>query len=187
VTRLVRFLRRRDGYTLTELLVVMAIFMTVVTALTSLFTSGAKAELDLNRRFEAQHNARLALDKLRRELHCSDGITQVDGTPLPAPPATVTAIKVSLPSHCPSAQGVNITVVYEAVAVAPSRWELRRASVRVADYLTNDDLFAYYAQSASTRARLHVELPVNVYPNEGWKAWALADDIVLRNTLREDP
>jgi len=40
-----RRLRSERGYTLVELLVVLAIFTTVVTALVSLFTSGAKAEL----------------------------------------------------------------------------------------------------------------------------------------------
>ena len=41
--RLLRRLRRRDGYTLIELIVVLSIFLFIVTALTRLFTSGAKA------------------------------------------------------------------------------------------------------------------------------------------------
>ena len=75
IRKRLRRLRGDRGYTLVELLVVLAIFTTVVTALVSLFTSGAKAELDMNRRFEAQQNARLALDRMRRELHCASGIT----------------------------------------------------------------------------------------------------------------
>jgi prepilin-type N-terminal cleavage/methylation domain-containing protein len=184
--------RQEGGYSLVELIAVMSIFLIILTALTTLFASGAKAELDMNRRFErrfeAQQNARLGLDKLRRELHCSSGITATDGTPLPATP--VTAIKVTLPSHCPSAGGANITVVYDTVLVSANRWKLQRTksggtAVPVADYLTNDDVFTYYAQSTASRARLHVDLPVNVNPNEGWKQWRLVDDIVLRNTLRQ--
>jgi prepilin-type N-terminal cleavage/methylation domain-containing protein len=182
-------LRGQGGYTMIELLAVMAIFLTIVTAMTQLFVSGAKAELDANRRFEAQSNARLGLDKLRRELHCSSGITQTDGSALLPPPATYTAIRVTLPSHCPSAGGMQITVDYSTVSKGPSRWELRRTkggvAVPIADYLTNDDIFGYTAQSASTRALLHVDIPVNVNPNEGWKQWRLVDDIVLRNTLRQ--
>jgi type II secretory pathway pseudopilin PulG len=174
-----------------ELLAVMAIFLTIVTALTQLFVSGAKAELDANRRFEAQSNARLALDKLRRELHCSSGITQTDGSALSPPPATYAAIRVTLPGHCPSAGGTQITVDYSTVSRGANRWELRRTksgvSVRVADYLTNDDVFGYTAQSTAARALLHVDIPVNVNPNEGWKQWRLVDDIVLRNTLRQAP
>jgi prepilin-type N-terminal cleavage/methylation domain-containing protein len=182
--------RGQGGYTMIELLAVMAIFLTVVTALTKLFVSGAKAELDANHRFEAQSNARLALDKLRRELHCSSGITQTGGGTLSPPPVTYTAIRVTLPSHCPSAGGVQITVDYATVSKGTNRWELRRTktggtAVPIADYITNDDIFSYTAESPSSRALLHVDLPVNINPNEGWKQWRLVDDIVLRNTLRQ--
>ena len=46
--------RDAGGYTLIELLGVLAIFLTIVTALTTLFISGSKAELDANNRFQAQ-------------------------------------------------------------------------------------------------------------------------------------
>jgi type II secretory pathway pseudopilin PulG len=180
--------QEEGGYSIVELLAVMTIFLIILTSLTTLSASGAKAELDLNRRFEAQQNARLALDKLRRELHCSNGVTGTDDLPLPSSP--VAAIKVSLPSHCPSAAGQNITVVYDTVSAGPNRWKLQRTktggtTVPIADYLTNDDVFTYFAQSTASRAKLHVDLPVNVNPNEGWKQWRLVDDIVLRNTLRQ--
>lgn len=187
--RLLRLLRGQRGFTLVELIAVLAILLTVVTAITVLFVSGARAELDANTRFEAQQNARLALDKLRRELHCSNGITNVDGSALTTTP--VAAIKVSLPGHCPSASGTNTSVVYEAVSAGLGRWTLRRTqdgvAVDVADHFTNDDVFTYAAQTPESRATLHVDLPVNINPNEGWPTWRLVDDIVLRNTLRENP
>jgi Tfp pilus assembly protein PilW len=170
------------GYTLIELVVVLAIFMTVVTALVSLFTSGAKAELDMNRRFEAQQNARLALDRMRRELHCSSGITATAGV-------AVASVTVALPAQCPSAAGTAISVVYDMSLVSTNRYRLRRTvngtTVVIADYITNGTPFTYTVQSATTRALLHVDFPVNVNPNEGWKTWRLVDDIVLRNTLRQ--
>jgi type II secretory pathway pseudopilin PulG len=180
--------REEGGYSMVELVAVMAIFLIILTGLTTLSASGAKAELDLNRRFEAQQNARLALDKLRRELHCSSGVTGTDDLPLPSSP--VAAIKVSLPSHCPSAGGQNITVVYDTASAGANRWQLRRTkaggtTIPIADYLMNDDVFTYFIQSTASRAKLHVDLPVNVNPNEGWKQWRLVDDIVLRNTLRQ--
>jgi prepilin-type N-terminal cleavage/methylation domain-containing protein len=187
--QLVNRLRAERGYTLIELLAVLAIFLTIVTALTTLFVSGSKAELDANRRFQAQQNARLALEKMRRELHCSSGITGLDGTALPKTP--VTAIRVTLPSYCPSAGGLTTTIEYQTVSRGASRWELQRVkgstTIPVADYLTNDDVFTYTAQSDTSRALLHVDFPVNVDPNEGWKTWRLIDDIVLRNTLRQTP
>jgi len=180
-------LRDQGGYTLVELVAVLAIFLTIVTALTTLFVTGSRAELDANNRFQAQQSARLALDRLRRELHCSTGITKTDGTALGATP--VAAIRVTLPSHCPTAGGATITVDYQMVASGTGRWELQRAKtgdqgVPIADHITNDDVFTYAIQSAESRALLHVDLPVNVNPNEGWKEWRLVDDIVLRNTTR---
>jgi prepilin-type N-terminal cleavage/methylation domain-containing protein len=189
--RVLRRLRGQSGYTLVELIAVLAIFLTVAAALTSLFASGAKAELDANERFQAQQSARLALDKLRRELHCSSGITALDGSALPAPPATATAIRVSLPSHCPGTGGTAVLVDYELAAAGAQRFELTRTvgstTTTIADHITSASAFQYTAQSAANRAILHVELPVNVNPNEGWNDWALADDIVLRNTLRAAP
>src|SRR4029450_5456062 len=108
--RLFRRLRSRDGYTLIELIVVLSIFLFIVTALTRLFTSGARAELDMNRRFQAQQQARLALDRMRRELHGASAIVagaDADGD------GNVASLTVSLPSQCPSAKGVAITVVYD--------------------------------------------------------------------------
>ena len=177
-------LRSERGYTLVELLVVLAIFTTVVTALVALFTSGAKAELDMNRRFEAQQNARLALDRMRRELHCSSGITASSGV-------AVSSISVALPSQCPSSGGTAITVVYDTSLVSANRYRVRRTvngtTVVIADYITTSGgtTFTYTTASASSRALLHVDFQVNINPNEGWKTWRLVDDIVLRNTLRQ--
>src|SRR5207247_415022 len=61
----------RDDFlgALVELLTSMAILMIVVGSLGTLFVSGSNAETDLNRRFTAQENARLALDQLRHDVH----------------------------------------------------------------------------------------------------------------------
>jgi prepilin-type N-terminal cleavage/methylation domain-containing protein len=181
---LARLRRDERGYTLVELLVVLAIFTTVVTALVSLFTSGAKAELDMNLRFQAQQNARLALDRMRRELHCASGITATPNT-------AVSSITVALPLQCPSSGGSAISVVYDASLVSANRYRIRRTvggtTVVIADYIKtpSGNVFTYTPQSASSRALLHVNFVVNINPNEGWKDWHLVDDIVLRNTLRQ--
>jgi prepilin-type N-terminal cleavage/methylation domain-containing protein len=184
--RVARRLRSRDGYTLIELIVVLSLFLIVTSALISLFTAGAKAEVDLNRRFQAQQNARLGLDRLRRELHCASAITP--GTDADAD-GNVASVSVSVPSQCPTAQGANRTVVYDTSQVSASRFTLRRtmegSTIVIADYITNDDIFRYTAPSPTSRGLLHVDFPVNVNPNEGWKQWRLIDDIVLRNTLRD--
>ena len=152
IRKRLRRLRGERGYTLVELLVVLAIFTTVVTALVSLFTSGAKAELDMNRRFEAQQNARLALDRMRRELHCSNGITATAGTP-------VSSITVSLPSQCPSSGGSAISVVYDTSLVSAGRYRVRRTvngtTVVIADYITTGE-----------RHRVHLHARQRVQPRD---------------------
>ena len=60
------------GIALTEMIVVLAILVVVLTALTQLFVSASTAEVDMSNRVQAQQDARLALDKLRREIHCAN-------------------------------------------------------------------------------------------------------------------
>jgi Tfp pilus assembly protein PilW len=167
--------RGEDGYSLVELIAVMAILMTVITALTALFVSAAKAEIELNRRVEAQQAARMAADRLRREVHCANGVTV----------ASAASITVRLPGYCPTATGgVATNVVYDTQIVSTDRYRLRRAGVAVADYLTSGDVFSYVAPSSASLGKLRLDLPVNTNPSEGWKQWRLRTDIVLRNTSR---
>jgi prepilin-type N-terminal cleavage/methylation domain-containing protein len=62
MTTLRRVLTCERGYSLIELLQVTAILGVVLTGLTALFLQATKAELDMNRRFQAQQSARLAVD-----------------------------------------------------------------------------------------------------------------------------
>jgi Tfp pilus assembly protein PilW len=173
---LLRLARSESGHTLVELLSVMIILGIVLTALTTLFVSGARAELETNKRFQAQTQARTAVDRLRREIHCASGITTGAGG---------SSVVVTLPAHCPTSGGAIATITYDTVLVSANRYRLRRAGVIMADYLsTSSQLFAYTPQSSSALGQLHVDMSVNVNPNEGWKRWHLVTDIVLRNTLR---
>lgn len=168
--RLVARARAESGFTLVELIGVLAILTIVLGALVTLFISGAKAELDLNDRFQAQQEARLAADRLRRDVHCATGITFSSGA----------LITVGLPTECPSAGGAA-SVAYTTQFVAPNRYRLFRAGTQIADYLTSGDLFSCIPPTGSTSGRLRVELNVNVKPSEGWKRWRLVDEIALRN------
>jgi type II secretory pathway pseudopilin PulG len=178
--RLLRRLRSERGVTLVELITVLLILGTVTGALTTLFVRGTRAELDANNRFQAQQQARVAVDRMRREIHCSSGVTY-----------TASSVTVSLPSQCPSSVGgASTTIVYTATLVSAKRYKLTRAvnggtAVKIADYITSSSLFSYTAPSAASLGKLTVTMPVNRNPNEGWKTWRLNADIVLRNTLRQ--
>ena len=58
------------------------------------------------------------------------------------------------------------------------------ATLTVADYFTNDDVFTYTAPGSGTLGFLSVDFPVNLEPSEPTRLWRLEDDIVLRNTTR---
>jgi hypothetical protein len=45
-------------------------------------------------------------------------------------------------------------------------------------------IFNYTAQSTSSLAKLHIDLPVNVKPSKTVELYELADDIALRNSSR---
>jgi type II secretory pathway pseudopilin PulG len=176
--RRLRLLREQSAYALTELLTVLLILTIILTGLTALFVSATGAEVDMRERFQAQQEARVALDALRREVHCASAISQT------GPLATVT---LTLATGCPTGSG---TVTWCTVSAGTNRYQLYRKSggscdsdgKLYADYLTLQNVFSYTAPTSTTRAKLHVELPVDVVPADTEAAYRLVDDLVLRNS-----
>ena len=95
----------QDGFTLPEVLVVLAIIGIVLVGITQLFTSALKSQTDQTNRTEAQQDARLGLDKLRREIRCGNELTTPSGYP-------ASAITITLGSYCPTAGGAAATVTW---------------------------------------------------------------------------
>jgi len=176
-----RFRREESGFTLIELVTVMAMMLIVMAAVTEAMIAANKTEEDLNRRFGSQVNARIALDQLRREIHCASAVT---------PSGSSATITITLGSRCPTA-GAGTTVSW-CTSGSGSRYGLYRlvgstcsASGRKAvDYLTAATVFSFAPQSTSSLAVLSVTLPVNTNPASGLPDYRLADDIVLRNSSR---
>lgn len=90
-------LAQADGVTLTEMLVVMLILLIVIGGMTTLFVSASSSQVDQSNRVGAQQDARVALDALRREIHCATSV----------PTSSPSSISFVLPSVCPS--GVTTT------------------------------------------------------------------------------
>lgn len=187
MTRILRRLRSERGYSLVEMLAVIVILGIVMTSLTSIFITASQTELDANRRFEAQQDARVALDKMRREIHCSKSATTTPSAGA-APLVTLTVAK-----QCPTAVGgVDTAVSWCSVNISTGRWAIYRkvaascdsAGVRWADHLTQADLFQYLPSSTAGLARVRVVLPVDVKPGDATPAYTLCDQIVLRNSTR---
>jgi prepilin-type N-terminal cleavage/methylation domain-containing protein len=175
------------GFSLIEMLTVMIIMSVVLTGLTTLFVQGSNAELDMNRRFEAQQDSRVALDKIRREIHCAQGAATTPAS------GEAPSITLDLPGQCPTAVGAAQTsVTWCSVLVSTGRYKLYRkvgvtcnaTGVRWADYLTQANLFQYQAASSDSLAKVRVSFPIDVKSGDATPAYRLCDQIVLRNTLR---
>lgn len=173
-----RRLRGEGGYTLIEMLTVLLIFGTVMTALMTLFVQGTNAEADMNHRFQSQQEARLGLDRLRRDIHCASALNQ----------GTATSSFVTLTDPC-----VSSGTVSWCTAGSGSRYGLYRSlastcssstGIRYADYLISGSVFTSVVQSTASLWKLHVDLKVNVQPKSTNEAYELVDDIVMRNSTR---
>ena len=144
-----------------------------------LLVQGTGAEVDMNNRFQAQQNARLALDKIRREAHCATAVTV----------SSASSVTLNLPSYCPTGNG---SVTWCTVSLGTSRYGLYRKAgavcdstgVRWADHLTSANVFGYAAQSSTSLAKLSVDFPINVKPSRTVDTYELKDDIVLLNSTR---
>lgn len=199
--RVLRRLRGDGGYSLVEMLTVMVIMGVVMSSLTTVFVTASNSETDMNNRYQAQLTARLALDKMRREVHCAKVAT----------PATVGATSsVTLTLSWTQSDGTTFncktgsgSVTWCTRNVGTNRYALYRVvgstctgGVKWGDFLVPSAgastcgspialcVFAYTAQSTASLAKLHVDLPVNVRPAKTVERYELVDDIALRNSTR---
>jgi type II secretory pathway pseudopilin PulG len=168
---------------------VMAIMGVVMTSLTTVFVQASNSETDMNNRFQAQLTARLALDKMRREVHCASVAT---------PAGASSSVTITLASYCKTgsgsitwctrSSGTNSYALYRVVGTTCS------GGVKWADNLVPSAtatacssalcVFNYTAQSLTSLAKLGVDFPVNVKPSKTVELYELRDDIVLRNSTR---
>jgi prepilin-type N-terminal cleavage/methylation domain-containing protein len=182
-------LRSERGYSLIEMLTVMVIMGVVMSSLTTVFVQASNSETDMNNRFQAQLTAKLALDKMRREVHCASVAT---------PTGVSSSVTITLPSYCKTGSG---SITWCTRSNGTNRYALYRVvgstcsgGVLWADYLVPTStaatcsgalcIFNYTTQSTSSLAKLAVDLPVNVKPSKTVERYELIDNIVLRNSTR---
>ena len=172
--------RGESGYSLIEMLVVMVIMSIVFAGVTTVFVAGSKAQSDQDRRFQAQLTARLALDKIRRDIHCASDVT----------PYATSSATLKLPAGC----GGDVTWCTAAVSGSTNRYGLYRntgtscsssSGVRFADYLTSGNVFPAFAHAVGCgcQASLQIDFAVSV-KGSTVDAYELTDTIYLRNSTR---
>jgi Tfp pilus assembly protein PilW len=184
-------LAQEDGMTLIELLWTLGILAFVLTAIIGVFVSGLHSEFDMNQRFQAQQEARLALQTMRTDLrtacsmtvsskvvandtvllgNCSNSTTTWSATPL------------SYTTWCARSEGGTPAHygLYRESANDPTGCATGTTGIREADWLTTASVFTPVVVSG-TRPQLTVSVPVDAYPKNTSGVYKLADTITLRN------
>ena len=189
MTKLLKVLAAtEEGYTLVELLVVMLILGTVMAGLTTVFVGGSNAEIRLNRRFQAQQQARLALDRIRTDIHCASAAqAQTIGT-------YTGSIKLA-ETNC-YAYAATPTVSWCPVSVTSTRYQLYRSTatsnvctssdatrVLIADYLTtSSNVFTTAAIPQNSLQTVGIDLKVSANTQTSTlDGYELTDSIVVGN------
>lgn len=200
-------LGEEGGFSLIELIVVMIILTVVVGGIVRVFTAGISASADEARRFQDEQDTRLAMDKLRLEIHSGCTISS---------PGTYNTWVSSVTIYFASDSCVagSHTVTWCASG-SGQRYKLYRqagtscagATAHYADYLTNPDVFVYLPPNShlvtstslgmgtsssyiltqdgsSTLPRLHVDLTVDRSSTKPQDAFHLVDDIAFNNGPR---
>jgi len=131
------------GVTLAEVMVVLLILGIVLAGMTTLFVSAGTSQVEQTNRVEAQRNARLALDALRRELRCASDVIAV----------TPSRLTIELPGYCrkPPVAGTADVTWCAVGGPAPAPYALWRyassscsgTGVRKAESLVSNVIFAY--------------------------------------------
>src|ERR1700759_3351671 len=125
------------------MVVVIAVLGVLVAGIALLFERGISADADQTRRFHAQQDARLALDKMRREIHAACTVSN---------PTTYNTWESSVTLYFPSDSCASGThSVSWCVTGSGTRYALYRivstsctgATNKFADYLTSNSVFVY--------------------------------------------
>jgi prepilin-type N-terminal cleavage/methylation domain-containing protein len=185
VRRVVRRLRREHGFSLVELLAVMAILSLVMAGITALFISGVRTQANLTASFQAEIALHVGLNKMRIDVHQACSQTAQTGTSvtLSLPPCDGTNVV----TWCTQGSG-NVYSLYRVTGSSCS------GGVDYADFLTGGSIFSYLGANVTNTTpstgsnalpRLHVDMTVNATPANGATSYRLVDDLVFRNGARQ--
>jgi prepilin-type N-terminal cleavage/methylation domain-containing protein len=191
VTRVLRQLLGggEDGYTLVELIVVMAILGTVLAGLTTVFVGGSAAEIDLNRRYQAQQQGRLALNQIRSDVHCASAAqAQTIGT-YPGLKLNVTKCYSSTPTISWCVVPVTTTparyAVYRSTATSNICTTSDTTRTFITDYLTTGTgVFTTGSISQFALQTVAIDFKISVNPTTSKDVYELTDSVVARNAPR---
>jgi prepilin-type N-terminal cleavage/methylation domain-containing protein len=185
-----------EGMTLVELLVAMALMGIILAPLIGSFVSMSSAEARQSNVVLAQEQARLALERMRKDIHCAHSIGGPQTNPSGGDTLILNEANTTGVADCPGLLQVGSSAVQWCtipVAGITNRYRLYREndpntscdgtqSTFQVDYLTEPDVWSTPVCTGGQFPTVSVQLPVDVYPsstNEG--RYNLDDQIALRN------
>ena len=189
------------GYTLIELIVVMALLGVIMGAIAVGFTSASRAQSDQVARADDQESAREALERMRTDIHCASGAqAQPTLDALGNPTGTGYTLQLAVSQNCNAgvttgSNGVQWCSV--SVGGSTTRYAIYRTTsgncgatdaVFQVDYITSYGSITggnFWSLPACTPGRLQgvtVNMPVNRTPVTRPDAtYDLVDTIAMRN------
>jgi prepilin-type N-terminal cleavage/methylation domain-containing protein len=184
-----------DGFTLIEMLVVMIVLLAILAPLTGSLVSAQIAQVDQTRRLDAQENARQALDRMRKDIHCAHGVTDPYANDSGGYTIVMTETNTTGVAECPNLVQTNASGVQWCtipVAGATDRYQLYRendpddtcdggGATFMVDYLTSPNIWASPTCVVDQFPTVEVTMPVDVDPSKRPGAYTLSDQIALRN------
>jgi Tfp pilus assembly protein PilW len=185
-------LGREEGQTVIEMITTMAMLSFVMAAVAALFVSGLHAQTDMDQRFQAQQNARLALTAIRSDIRRSCVAPQVYATPASGTTLAsgVFGAKVVLASVCSNGVATsNVTWCADSSTGAAPFGLYRQTGtacafnngVKRADQLKANAVFALSTTSGQ-RPSLTVSFPVDANLSTTVGTYTLGDTVMARNS-----
>jgi len=163
--------------TIPELLTAMAILAFVLSGVLVVFVGGLNATTEMNERFQAQQNARLALTSIRNDFRTACQVSVAVGNASAtltncAPDGTTSQI-----TWCAdSANGLKPFALYRQTGGSCAY----STGVRRATSLTTKAVFTQVC-TVGARPQVAVSLPVDANTASSARIYTLADTITLRN------
>lgn len=166
--------------TIVELLTAMSILAFVMTGILAVFVGGLHATTDMNERFQAQQNARLALTALRTEAGsaCSESVAaDHSSVTLAIPDPSLGCSSATQVTWCASSSNGLLPFGLYRQSGGSCLWS---TGVLKAGSLTTNAVFSAVTASGQ-RPQLQVTFPVDANLASTKGTYTLGDAITLRN------
>ena len=166
-------IKNQKGFSLIEMMVVVAILGIIILGLVTFFTGGTRSWVIGQHQLEAQRNARLSMDRMVKEIREGKNITG----------GSETSITVLVPHF--DVDG-NIDSNYSVTYALNDTTIQRGSNPLIENVLTGEAIFKYYNSDAevtspdATVSKIHINLKVDVDKDDAPDI-TLNADVDLRN------